>query len=381
MEKTPAGEKQNVMFCILCQAKVKAIKVLAQAMKVAEILTRRKSAGNGSVAKKKVKCLRAPTAIIHKLHQLATFQSQLYIFTKVEKTKADVRFALIEDHFHGNDQKHIQGACTQLLEGAGAFRSLYNHMEGETNVELNLKPSCYGKYYLSIYAAGVHFTAEDINTFGINKKIKGRALWAMGLTVLQSIKKALSIVPKLSPRIVLIDKNCVVVGYASGKNESLFMQHINNGMFALMAKDGNTLLVEGDASDDNDKILGSTSEEGMPMMRDNVLIDCMRVPAVKGSLNETSFDDVVVVDSMALNTWDPFGGIAAPSGYTYIGKLAFICFGPTSKFFASTLTMREQSERSVAEKKEGLMRAMRKITKEQTDNQEIGIDRGMTMQA
>jgi hypothetical protein len=78
----------------------------------------------------------------------------------------------------------------------------------------------------------------------------------MGLTVLQSVKKALSIVPKLSPGIVLIDKNCAVVGYALGKNKSLFMQHIDNGMFALMAKDGNTLLVEGDASDDDDKILG-----------------------------------------------------------------------------------------------------------------------------
>jgi hypothetical protein len=67
MEKTPAGEKQNVTFCILCQAKVKVVKVLAQAMTVAEKSTRRKSAGNGSVAKKKVKCLKAPTAIISEL--------------------------------------------------------------------------------------------------------------------------------------------------------------------------------------------------------------------------------------------------------------------------------------------------------------------------
>jgi hypothetical protein len=35
-KKTPVGEKQNVMFCVLCQAKVKAVKVSAQAMKVAE---------------------------------------------------------------------------------------------------------------------------------------------------------------------------------------------------------------------------------------------------------------------------------------------------------------------------------------------------------
>jgi hypothetical protein len=104
--------------------------------------------------------------------------------------------------------------------------------------------------------------------------------------------------------------------------------------------------------------------EGMPMMCDDALINCMRVPAAKGLLKETSFDNVVVVDSTALNTWDPFAGIAAPSRYTYIGKPAFICFGPTSKFFASTLAMGGQSERSVEEKKEGLMRTMRKITNE-----------------
>jgi hypothetical protein len=172
-----------------------------------------------------------------------------------------------------------------------------------------------------------------------------------------------------------------VVGYALGKNESLFIKHINNGMFALMTKEGDTLLVE-DASDDNDEILGATSEEGMPMMCDDALIDSIRVPAADALSNDTSFDNVVVVDSMALNTWDPFGGIAVPRGYTYIGKLAFICFGPASKFFASTLAMGGQSKRSAEEKKEGSMRAIRKITKEQTDiNQEIGIDRGMTMQA
>jgi hypothetical protein len=63
-------------------------------------------------------------------------------------------------------------------------------------------------------------------------------------------------------------------------------------------------------------------------------------------------------------------------------SFAFICFGPVSEFFASTLAMGGQSKRSAEEKKEGLMRAICKITKEQTDiNQEIGINRGMAMQA
>ena len=43
-KKILAGEKQNVTCCGLCQAKVKAVKVLAQAMKVAEKESKRKSA-------------------------------------------------------------------------------------------------------------------------------------------------------------------------------------------------------------------------------------------------------------------------------------------------------------------------------------------------
>ncbi len=117
-------------------------------------------------------------------------------------------------------------------------------------------------------------------------------------------------------------------------------------------------------------------------MRDDELIDSIRVKAVQGLLNDTSFDNVVVVDSTALNTWDPFGGIAVPRGYTYIGMLAFICFGPTTKFFAGTLAMGGQFERSVEKKKERSRKAMHKITTERSDiNQKIGIDRGMTMQA
>ncbi len=142
------------------------------------------------------------------------------------------------------------------------------------------------------------------------------------------------------------------------------MQHINNGMFALMTKDCNTVLVEGDASDDNNKVLGETSEEGIPLMRDDALIDSIRLKTVEGFPNDTTFDDIKVVDSTALDTWDPFGGIAAPTGYTYIGKLAFICFGPTSKFFAGTLAMGGQSKRSVEEKTEGLRKAMHKIIME-----------------
>ncbi len=156
-----------------------------------------------------------------------------------------------------------------------------------------------------------------------------------------------------------------MVGYVSEKNKSSFLQHSDDGMFALITEEGGILLLE-DTSDDDDEILWETSEEGMLVMRDD------------GYSIYSSSDDVVVVD------FDPFGGIAAPQGYTYIGigKLVFICFGPASKFFASTLAMGGQSECSAEEKKEGSMRAIRRITKAQTDiNREIGVNRGMSMQA
>ena len=77
-----------------------------------------------------------------------------------------------------------------------------------------------------------------------------------------SIKKDLSIVPKLSPRIIMIDKNCAVIGYASGKNEHLFMQLVDNGMFVITKIDGDeALIVDGnEGSDDDNEVLGAVSE-------------------------------------------------------------------------------------------------------------------------
>ncbi len=93
---------------------------------------------------------------------------------------------------------------------------------------------------MSSYVAGVQ---DDIRTFGHNKKVNGHSLWAMCLAVMCSIKKALSIVPKLSPWIIMIDKNCAVIDYASGKNEHLFMQLVDKGMFAITKIDGDEALI------------------------------------------------------------------------------------------------------------------------------------------
>jgi len=321
--------------------------------------------------------MKATTGIIRELRRLAAFQAQLYIFTKVEKAKADLRYSLIEEQFHGCIKKRIKRACSQLIEGTGAFHLLYDVREGENDVELVLKPSCCGKDTSTNFVAGVHFTEDDICTFGRNKKVNGCALWAMGLAVLRSIKKALSIVPKLSPRIVMIDKNCAVIGYASGKNEHSFMQLVDNGMYAMMSiiGDDNLIVDVNDGSDDDNERIGAVADDE----------ECMSVTMQRESCGDMLAKDdndceVVVVEQNAI--WDPFqrGGVSAPEGFTYNGKLSFICFGPTSKFFASTLAMGGQSDCTVEEKKEGSRKAQRKVNTERANtDREVGIDRGMML--
>jgi hypothetical protein len=186
----------------------------------------------------------------------------------------------------------------------------------------------------------------------------------MGLSVLRSIKKALAIVPTLSFRIVMIDKSCAVIGDASGQNEQSFMQLIDNGMFNM----DETIIVNGiEGSDDNDEILGSVSKMGMPTTREDTVGDIQ------------AEDNQIV-----MKEWDPFlrGAVIAPEGFTYLGKLSFICFGPTSKFFTPTLAMGGQSNRNVAERKEGTRKAQRKVNTERANtDREVGINRGMTMNA
>jgi hypothetical protein len=85
--KTSSDEKDHVAFCILCLAKIKAFKVSAEAQKLAK----RQSSNSGkSAPKKKMKSTKASSMIICELRCLAAFQAQLYIFTKVETSKADL---------------------------------------------------------------------------------------------------------------------------------------------------------------------------------------------------------------------------------------------------------------------------------------------------
>jgi hypothetical protein len=71
----------------------------------------------------------------------------------------------------------------------------------------------------------------------------------------------------------------------------------------------------------------------------DVVEEDMNDMGVDGKFGNTNFKDVDV-DVSATSTWDPFGGVVvAPEGFVYIGKLAFLCFSSTLKYFAGMLAM------------------------------------------
>jgi len=160
------------------------------------------------------------------------------------------------------------------------------------------------------------------------------------------------------------------------------MQFIDNGMFALTLNEsggGNDYI--GSNEDDNDVILGVTSVDGMPMTRGDALIEEHSMSEVIAGLAlEDEYVDINDDEVENNNNIDAFGGIIAPEGYVYTGKLAFICFGPTSKYFAGTLAMGGQADRTVEEKKEGSRKAQRKVTTDRNNvDREVGFDRGLTI--
>jgi hypothetical protein len=65
-----------------------------------------------------------------------------------------------------------------------------------------------------------------------------------------------------------------------------------------------------------------------------------------------------------------------------MGKLVFICFGPTSKYFAGTLAMGGQSNQTAEEKKQGSRKEQRKVNTDRNNmDREVGFDRGLNMQS
>ena len=84
------------------------------------------------------------------------------------------------------------------------------------------------------------------------------------------------------------------------------------------------------------------SAEGMPLTSDDALIQRENIDA--DAPVEDDYDVEVNNVEVDVEKRDAFGNVIAHEGYVYTGKLVFICFGPTSNYFAGTLAMAGQSD-------------------------------------
>ena len=347
-KNVPRTMKHTIFFCILCKERINAIKM--------DAISKRKPPPENAIQapRKKKKELIASATVLRELRRCAAFYSLSYLFTKVEAKKKEERHSLMEEVFYGSVPQRIKGAVHQLVDGDGGFAALYDVSEGESGVERVLKVSCCGKHTTSRYIAGVHFTAKDLYSFGDGKQYTGRSLWELGLSVLKSLKKAISLVPKLETHVVLIDKSYAVIGYASGKNEDIFLGYIDDGMYAMKLREGPGRLLQSESNDDD-----IDEDEGTDEVMPEVNREAIHTP-----------------------DWDPFDGIHAPNGFVFVGKVAFIAFGPSSKYFDPILRMGfESSGEMTAVNVGGGRREIRKLNENRVNNDRAyGTDRGMNIE-
>ncbi len=167
------------------------------------------------------------------------------------------------------------------------------------------------------------------------------------------------LVPKLSPKIVNIDSGLKVIGYASGQNEALFFQVIDNGMYEMERREGCGL------NPDDDSVMIHNLDEDEDE-----------------SEKEVANEVVVVEETPLLDTsCNPFNGVTTPLGYAYTGKLAFICFGPSSNYFSPSLKPGGASGIDKEERKNSGRASICKLQEEHaTIDRAVCIDRGISQQ-
>ena len=276
--------------------------------------------------KKKIKDNCLSGTFLRNLRKLAAFHCYVFMFEAYEKKKMSEKWKMMEKSFYGDPRKKIKGAIHQLIDGENAFAALYDDPVINENgiVERALKALCCGADTACHSVAGTHFTAEMLFTFADGKVFIGRSLWGFGEEVMNSVKKAISLMPKLAPQICSINKNFAVISFSSGKTEDNLFPMIDNGMYDMEVKEGGAAVVDADANatEGNNKSNNPQDDE---------------------SLRDSGVDDrdLVVADTenMTEKDWDPFKGVEAPFGYLYDRKLAFLCLGPTTQHFSKVIRL------------------------------------------
>ena len=121
------------------------------------------------------------------------------------------------DQFFGTED--IKGLAQQLIDGVGPFRHLHDNIKGTNGQEQILKHIyCRNAAAMSLVVVDCDITLSDITTMsnGTKKGVTG-TLWTHATNTLKSCKKAMTLLPWLSHKMVQIDSSkSIIVGYFSG---------------------------------------------------------------------------------------------------------------------------------------------------------------------
>jgi hypothetical protein len=135
---------------------------------------------------------------------------------------------------------------------------------------------------------------------------------------------------------------------------------IDNGMYDMEVKEGGSAVVV-DANEGGENLQEQNERRGMDSGDDD------------GEDTQSAYN---------ANKCDPFKGVIAPFGYSYDGKLAFICLGPTTQHFSKVISLGGSKFDDPVTKKKGSRAAMRKEEeKRNVLDRVVGIERGVSQQS
>jgi len=205
--------------------------------------------------------------------------------------------------------------------------------------------------------------------------VDGRGIWDNADGVMANLKKAISLIPKLKGKLVDVDKNYAVVGYASGHNEAQFFQYILDGMYAMQSREK------------ADKAATNTTHQASKVTNEQQEPQTVLALVNNASTDGTDSNDTIVeghdkgyMGSKDMD-WDPFDGVRAPDGWQFFGYMAFYCLGPTTDYFSVLLKM--GGNRDSNSNETDTSRAGHRVKKKARNAKERntgGYERGLNMQ-
>ena len=312
----------------------------------------------------------------------------------------------MEKNVWGCEQSGKASLLNQMLKGEGPFSVLYDQVATPSGHDLYVREhfnNGMGLWIVNKQFDAVVLSRSAFKTSTSNR-VSGRTMYDNASDViLCNCKKAMSLVPKLAPKVITLGEDNSVVGYGSGETEVDFLKYINDGMYAMLNEklpsdnepsvppaatvpadnepsvppaatvERNAATVEG--NDNND----GNGDEVNSIDGEKNLSPAELTEAMNGDI--TDDDAMETSESIPDHDYKPFG-ITAPKNYRFPGYMAFACFGPTrGTYFSNLLNPKGNSEQALEDGTSTGRNAQRKEdAKRQKTERTMGPGRGFGME-